>query len=114
MKILIIDDSHLLQSRLKKALIEINPSLSISQAFNCNEALELFTRFSPTNVILDIALPDGSGINLLRKFKMEAPEVIVTIFTNYPVDELKKSCFEYGADYFYDKSNMARLINSYN
>jgi DNA-binding NarL/FixJ family response regulator len=98
MKLLIIDDSDLLLDRLRNAIMEVDKSISISLARKYKEGLELFTSFGPDTVILDIALPDGSGINLLQIFKKERPSVNVIIFTNYPTSEFKKCCMELGAN----------------
>ena len=111
MKVMIVDDSILLQSRLTNALRKVDENMNISRANSCKEALELFSQFEPDTVILDIALPDGSGINLLQRFKKEASEVHVIMLTNYPTEEFKKNCMELGADCFFDKSNMKGLIN---
>ena len=110
MKVMIVDDSNLLHTRLTNALRKVDESMSISKAGSCKEAVDLFSHFEPDTVILDIALPDGSGIDLLQRFKKEAPAVHVIILTNYPTDEFKKNCMELGADYFFDKSNMNGLI----
>ena len=112
-KLLIVDDSLLLQTRLKKAISEKDNSIDIRQAFNCAEAIHLFSDFKPDKVILDIALPDGSGLELLRKFKKENPEVVQVIFTNYPIDEFKRICFQMGSDYFIVKSDLNSLLNSF-
>ena len=110
MKMLIVDDSDLLQSRLRDAIMEVDKTISISQARSYKEGLELFTSFGPDTVILDIALPDGSGIDLLQIFKKDRPSVNMIIFTNYPTSEFKKSCMELGADLFIDKSNLRSLL----
>lgn len=112
MKVLIVEDNDLLQARLRNALIKIDGDMVISQAGSCKEALELFSYHVPDTVILDIALPDGSGIDLLRTFKKDYPPVSVLMFTNYPTDEFKKSCMEMGADQFFDKANMNELIKT--
>ena len=112
MKVMIVDDSKLLQTRLINALRKVNENMSISLASSCKEAADMFSLVSPDTVILDIALPDGSGINLLQRFKKEIPTVHVIMLTNYPTDEFKKNCLELGADYFFDKSNMNGLINT--
>ena len=110
-KVLIVDDSHLLQVRLLNAIKNIDENMNVFQAYNCQEALDLFSSFSPDTVILDISLPDGSGISLLKEFKKYDPSISVIMFTNYPTDEFKKHCLELGADCFLDKSNVNELIN---
>ena len=112
MKLLIVDDSVLLQNRLRNAIMEVDKTTNIAVASSYKEGLELFSTFGPDTVILDIALPDGSGINLLQIFKKEKPCVKVIIFTNYPTSEFKKSCMKLGADHFFDKSNLSGMIKS--
>ena len=112
MKLLIVDDSRMLQSRLKDAFLRADKYLEITQALNCKKALKEFSVVKPNAVILDIALPDGSGIGLLRLFKKENPSVKVIIFTNYPTVEFKDSCMKLGADHFLDKSRITSLIES--
>jgi DNA-binding response OmpR family regulator len=107
---LIVDDSNLLQDRLKKSLTELNKNHNISLANNCQEAMDMFTLQTYDQIILDIDLPDGSGINLLRIFKETKPETDVIMFTNYPSSEFKKNCLKLGADYFFNKSEMAGLL----
>ncbi len=92
--------------------MDVDKDIIINQAFNCLEALELFSSFEPEIVILDIALPDGSGIDLLRKFKEYNPSVTVIIFTNYSTSEFKKSCMDLCARNFIDKSDLFSLINT--
>jgi two-component system, NarL family, invasion response regulator UvrY len=110
MMVMIVDDSALLQSRLSKALLEADKNISITQALSCKEATEKFAALKPDVVILDIALPDGSGINLLKQFKKVSPGAKVIMFTNYPTAEFKARCEQLGADYFLDKSKISDLI----
>ena len=55
-------------------------------------------------VILDIRMPGGNGLDVLRRVKLEhnAPNVIV--LTNYSLQEYKEAAMKLGADYFFDKS----------
>jgi len=110
MNVLIVDDSVLLQDRLKKTITEVNENICVSFAVNCKEALDMFTLHIYDKIILDISLPDGSGIQLLRLFKKSKPDIDVIMFTNYASAEFKKNCMELGADHFFDKSEMAGLI----
>jgi DNA-binding NarL/FixJ family response regulator len=112
MKVLIVDDCILLQTRLKTALRKANANILISQAGNCKEALELFSHLTPDTIILDISLPDGSGIDLLRTMKNEMPHLPIFMFTNYGKSEFEKSCLELGADGFFEKSNIHGLMET--
>jgi len=110
MKLLIVDDSELLQTRLRKSILEVDKNINIEQAYSVRQAIGLFSSFIPCKIILDIALPDGSGIDLLKKFKIEKPDTEIIILTNFPTSEFKKRCIELGADYFFDKSNLSGLL----
>lgn len=112
MKVLIVDDSRMLQLRLKEAFLKANKTLEIMQALNCEQAMKLFSEDKPNIVILDIGLPDGSGIGLLRLFKKVNKAVKVIMFTNYPTTEFRKSCMMLGADLFLEKSKISTLIEA--
>jgi DNA-binding NarL/FixJ family response regulator len=55
-------------------------------------------------VILDIQMPDASGIAVLAHIKKESPRTIVIMLTNFPLPPFRKCCPKAGADYFFDKS----------
>jgi DNA-binding NarL/FixJ family response regulator len=112
MKILLIDDNELIRVRLARAIKKQDESINIFNAINCKEALASFSQINFDIVILDISLPDGSGIDLLRTMKKEKPQVTIFMLTHYSTSEFKKSCLELGADCFFDKSQINGLIDS--
>jgi len=114
MKVMIVDDEPLLQERISKAISENKKDIKIIQALNYKEAVRLFVSEAPDTVVLDIALPDGSWIKLLRQFKQENPLVRIIMFTNYPTADFKQFCFSYGADFFLDKSSLKKLMEIIN
>lgn len=58
----------------------------------------------PQVVVLDIALPDMSGLELLPLLKKARPETIVVIMTTYAFPEFRQRARELGADYFFNKA----------
>lgn len=112
MKILLVDDNELLWHRLANAIKNVNENITVFKAFDCQEAMSRFSPLNPHLVILDISLPDGSGIDVLRKIKSSNPRVCVCMFTNYGTEEFKKSCRKLGADHFFEKSNLNGLLDS--
>lgn len=111
MKILLVDDNELIQVRLSRSIKKLYDDCIIHKAADCEEALSIFVKINPDLVILDISLPDGSGIDLLRTMKKENPNVTIFMFTNYGTEEFKKSCIELGADGFLEKSNFNGLMH---
>ena len=85
-KILVVDDEKLVRWTLSKAL----PTWGFTpvEAENKREAIELFESESPVVTLLDINLPDGSGLDVLRLIKKRQPDAIVVMITaNVLVDD---------------------------
>lgn len=78
-KILIIDDDSSIRFALAQALRSWNYE-SVSAA-NLEDARRLFREEEPKIILLDIDLPDGSGLNFLTEVKTEQPESIVVMVT---------------------------------
>jgi DNA-binding NarL/FixJ family response regulator len=103
-KVCIVDDSQVIRDRLTARLETLEGIGSIKQAADVSSAYTALRTEIPDIVILDIQLPDGSGIDVLSKIKKENPHIIVIMLTNYPYSIIRRRCFELGADYFFDKS----------
>jgi len=104
MRVVVVDDSIVVRERLVKMFSEI-PSLDIvGEAGNSFEALNIIEEEKSDVVVLDIKMPGDSGVEVLRKVKKKNSSIIAILLTNYPIEQYKEKCFEYGADYFFDKS----------
>jgi len=104
MRVVVVDDSIVVRERLIKMFSEI-PSIDIvGEAGNSFEALNIIEEEKPDVVVLDIKMPGDSGVEVLRKVKKKNSSIIAILLTNYPIEQYKEKCFEYGADYFFDKS----------
>jgi len=104
MRVLIADDSEVVCQRLIAMLSELPEAEVVGQATNSSEAISSIQELHPDVVILDIRMPGGSGIDVLRTIKKNdsAPRVIV--LTNYPYPQYRKACMDAGAEFFLDKS----------
>ena len=105
MKVLIVDDSEILRDRLIAMLSEIIEPENVSQAKDVPEAINSFQKLHPDVVILDIRMPRGSGIDVLKEIKKSSRPPVVIVFTNYPYPQYRRKCIAAGADFFFDKSN---------
>lgn len=103
-KILIVEDSDNVQARLKSRINSLFNSYITDHAMDTTTALSSLIAKPPDVVILDIQLPDGSGIDILAKIKKDSNHIIVIILTNFPYSIIRARCMELGADYFFDKS----------
>ena len=105
MKVFIADDSKIFRDRLKEMLAELTEIEIIGEAENILETKKRIRKLNPDVVILDIRMPDGSGIDILKHIKKNNQAPVVIILTNYPYPQYRKKCMELGADYFFKKSD---------
>lgn len=77
--ILIVDDDRQIRRTLDAALRSWN--YKCVQAENIREAERVFAAEEPGVVLLDIELPDGSGLDFLTAIKEQNPETIVVMIT---------------------------------
>ena len=101
MRIVLVDDSDIVRERLRAILngVEI-----VGEARDSLEAIDSIQELKPDVVILDIRLPNGSGIDVLQHIKESNPSTKVIMLTNYPYPQYRRKCLEAGADFFLDKS----------
>ncbi|MCK6629172.1 MAG: response regulator transcription factor [Anaerolineae bacterium] len=103
-KVFITDDSLIVREHLVTLLDELAGVEIVGQAGNVAEAISGIRKLQPDVVILDIRLPDGSGIDVLQAIKQDQPAPMVIILTNYPYSGYRQRCLNAGADFFLDKS----------
>ena len=109
--VLIVDDSLALRERVVEMLTPVEGLQIVAQAQNASDAISSFQSLHPELVILDIQMPGGNGIEVLRRIKLEDPNTKVVILTNHSDPQYRKRCFELKADYFLSKaSDSNRLI----
>jgi len=104
MKVLIADDSCEVRERIKMLLSEVEKVEMIGEAENVQQAIEHIRQQGPDVVILDIKMPGGNGIDVLKEIEKNDQAPVVIMLTNYPYPQYKKKCMDAGADFFFDKS----------
>ena len=103
--VLIVDDSLVIIERFIEILNEINDIELVLYASNYAEGQQLLTEIKPDIALLDINLPDKSGIELLRHIRDLGLGIKVIMITNQATNHYKKICASLGANHFFDKSN---------
>jgi len=102
--ILIVDDSPIIVKRITEMLLEMGNPVFITNAGNYAEAVQFINNSRPDILLLDINLPDKSGIDILRTGKEKNPSLKVIMITNQANEYYRRLCLKLGADYFIDKS----------
>jgi DNA-binding NarL/FixJ family response regulator len=110
LKVLIADDMATMRERLAEMLSQIEGLEIVAQAGTGSEASGAIQLLRPDLVILDIQMPDGNGIDVLREAKQSYPDTVVVMLTNHPYSQYRKKCAELGADYFLGKTTDSKLL----
>jgi DNA-binding response OmpR family regulator len=84
-KVLIVDDDNTIRSTLADAL-RLWGYLTI-EARTIAETLAALDREQPDAILLDVKLPDGSGIAVLDELRKRTPELVIIIITGYVTHE---------------------------
>jgi two-component system, NarL family, invasion response regulator UvrY len=93
MKILIVDDHFVVREGLSRLLSRV-PDIHIREAASTQDALVAFREDRPDLVLLDLNLPNSSGLELLKRLMLKDKSTRVLVFSmhtepNYVVDALK-------------------------
>ncbi|MEL7341565.1 MAG: response regulator transcription factor, partial [Bacteroidota bacterium] len=101
MKILIVED----QKDLSDSIIQYlhREGIFAQQALNCEQALEALSGSSFDVVLLDIMLPDGNGLDVLKAVKHEYPQSGVIIISAKDALDDKLHGLDLGADDYLTK-----------
>jgi DNA-binding NarL/FixJ family response regulator len=103
MKILLVDDSDIFRLSIKKRLSREKEYEKLDEAESYYDALFKIRNNEPDIVILDIRMPGGNGIDVLKEIKKHYPSIKVIMMTNFPFSLYRNECIRAGADYFFDK-----------
>jgi len=96
-RVLSVDDHPLLREGLA-AIINNQPDMIlVAQASNALEALQQFRKHQPDVTLMDLRLPDKSGIDALKAIRLEFHEARVIMLTTFEGDVEIQRALEAGA-----------------
>lgn len=110
LKVVLVDDAPVIVSHLESMLAPLEGVKVLGSAGNVADALALIEYLRPDVIVLDLRLPDGSGIKVLQHVKAGAEAPTVIVFTAHPSVRVREMCLALGADYFMDKSLEFRRV----
>ena len=97
LRLLVVDDHEVVRQGLVSLLERREHFQVVAEAGTAAEAVEMARKFEPDLVIMDVRLPDGSGIEACREIRAEFPTTKVVILTSYPDEEAVLSAIIAGA-----------------
>jgi DNA-binding response OmpR family regulator len=91
---------------------ELDCVLEVFIAHDCSNALKIVEEHKPDMILLDIHLPDKSGIELLEEIRSSYPLIKIIMVTNKASQYYRELCLGLGAHHFIDKSKEFEMISS--
>ena len=106
--LLVVDDHEVVRQGLVAVLGRRPEFQVVAEAGTVAESIEAARRFQPDLIVMDVRLPDGSGIEACREIRSELPNTRVVMLTSYPDEEAVIAAIVAGASGYLLKQVRAR------
>jgi DNA-binding NarL/FixJ family response regulator len=108
--VLLVDDHELIRHGLRRAF-ERDPGFEVvGEAGSVAEALAVIRATSPEVVIMDVRLPDGNGLDAVKRLRAAGETMGIVILTMYAGDDQLFGALEAGASSFVNKDAPAEEV----
>jgi len=109
-KVFIADDHAIVREGLKQILADTRDIVVAGEAENGLDAIRLFRRSGCHVVLLDISLPDKSGIDVLKQIKKEKPDLAVLMLSMHREDQYAIRSLKAGAAGYLTKQSAPKEL----
>ena len=86
-RVMIVDDHEVVREGLRSLLRRRQELAVVGEAGSMASAIEEARRTEPDVIIMDVRLPDGSGVEACREIRAERPDTKVIMLTSYADEE---------------------------
>jgi two-component system response regulator DevR len=97
LRIFLLDDHEIVRAGLRALFDSSDEFLVVGEAAAIREALDRIPPTRPDVALLDVRLPDGSGIEVCREIRSSAPGIACVMLTSYADDEALSAAVLAGA-----------------
>jgi two-component system chemotaxis response regulator CheY len=115
LRFLLVDDSQVVRTILGQVL-EILGGKIVGEAITGDEAIQLFTKFRPNFVTMDLSMPGLSGVDAIRHILQIDPQVNIIVISGLELQEVREEVFTLGAKMYlpkpFDPERAAAVIQS--
>lgn len=109
-RVFIADDHAIVREGLKQILAESRDIIVAGEAENGIDAIKLFRKAKCHVMLLDISMPDRSGIEVLKQLKKEQPELAVLMLSMHREDQYAIRSLKAGAAGYLTKQSAPREL----
>ncbi len=115
MRVLLVDDHEIVRAGLRSVLTDAGIEVA-GEAPTVSEAISAAKRLKPDMVLMDVRLPDGSGVEACREIRATHPETRVLFLTAFEDDDAMLATVFADADGYLPKEigseNLIRAIRT--
>ncbi len=104
MNIVITDDHEIIREGLKKIFAKHEDLKVVAEASSISELDVVLKEKKIDFLMMDISLPDKSGLDFVKDIKLRFPKIKILIFSIYPEEKFAKRAISLGADGYISKS----------
>jgi DNA-binding NarL/FixJ family response regulator len=109
-RVVIADDHNVVRKGIRDLLSDEDDIVVVGEARNGHEAVDLASALRPDVVVMDIAMPELTGVEATRQIRAQAPGVRVLVLTAYDDDPYIYSLLDAGATGYILKTAESREI----
>ncbi len=104
-RVLLVDDHTIVRQGLRMMLEQTGDIRVVDEAATGMDALEKMRQHEIDLVVLDIAMPDMNGLDVLRSMKQEHPALFVLMLSTYPEKQYAVRALKAGASGYLTKES---------
>jgi DNA-binding NarL/FixJ family response regulator len=110
LRVMLVDDHEVVREGLR-ALLDRRPGMRVvAEAGTVAQAIEVARREKPDVVVMDVRLPDGSGVEACREIRSELPGTRMIMLTSYADEEAVLSSILAGASAYLLKQTRGQQL----
>ena len=109
-RVMLVDDHAIVRSGFRRLLEEYPRIDVVAEAGSGDEAYRAFVEHRPDVLVLDISMPDTSGLALMQRLFARAPDARVIIFSMHDDAGMAERAMDAGARGYVTKSNAPEVL----
>jgi DNA-binding NarL/FixJ family response regulator len=109
-KIIIADDHTLVREGLRRVIGEVDDIDVIGEAINGREVLECVRKHSFDVLLLDLSMPDHSGVEFIKRLKIESPKLAILVLTMHEEEQYAVRSIRAGAAGYLTKESASKEL----
>lgn len=109
---ILVEDSHVIRDSLIQTLAELANTEVVAWGTDPTEAQRALTEWHGQweVIVIDLFLASGTGLDVLKVIRQREPWQKAFILSNYATADMRRRCFELGADGIFDKSTEIEMF----